>query len=87
MENVSDDVIVGRCIAVLKAIFGGNVPQVLHVSVCRWWACVWVGEVTVMSVPQYNISTHYAYHYPGVTAGDVLPFVSTNSSLHLSGGK
>ena len=29
MENVSDDVIVGRCIAVLKGIFGNNsVPQV-----------------------------------------------------------
>ncbi len=24
MENVSDDVIVGRCIAVLKGIFGNN---------------------------------------------------------------
>ena len=30
MENVSDDVIVGRSIAVLKSIFGNNaVPQVL----------------------------------------------------------
>jgi lysine-specific histone demethylase 1 len=28
MEEVSDDVVVGRCIAVLKAIFGPNVPQV-----------------------------------------------------------
>jgi hypothetical protein len=28
MEEVSDDVVVGRCIAVLKAIFGQNVPQV-----------------------------------------------------------
>jgi len=29
MENVSDDVIVGRCIAVLKGIFGNTaVPQV-----------------------------------------------------------
>ena len=29
MENVSDDVIVGRCIAVLKGIFGNSaVPQV-----------------------------------------------------------
>jgi lysine-specific histone demethylase 1 len=29
MENVSDDVIVGRSIAVLKGIFGNNaVPQV-----------------------------------------------------------
>jgi hypothetical protein len=30
MEEVSDDVVVGRCIAVLKAIFGVNVPQVAH---------------------------------------------------------
>lgn len=28
MEEVSDDVVVGRCIAVLRAIFGQNVPQV-----------------------------------------------------------
>ena len=28
MEEVSDDVVVGRCIAVLKAIFGAQVPQV-----------------------------------------------------------
>lgn len=29
MEEVSDDVVVGRCLAVLKAIFGGIVPQVV----------------------------------------------------------
>jgi lysine-specific histone demethylase 1 len=30
MENVGDDVIVGRCMAVLKGIFGnGAVPQVI----------------------------------------------------------
>ncbi|KAF2344070.1 Amine oxidase, partial [Trinorchestia longiramus] len=27
MENVADDVIVGRCLAVLKGIFGNNVVQ------------------------------------------------------------
>lgn len=34
MENVGDDVIVGRCMAVLKGIFGNNaVPQVLiHIT-------------------------------------------------------
>ena len=33
MENVGDDVIVGRCMAVLKGIFGnGAVPQVLNPS-------------------------------------------------------
>ena len=37
MENVSDDVIVGRCIAVLKGIFGNNaVPQV-GVWAIRLW--------------------------------------------------
>ena len=33
MENVGDDVIVGRCMAVLKGIFGnGAVPQVRKIS-------------------------------------------------------
>ena len=34
MENVGDDVIVGRCMAVLKGIFGNNaVPQVwIHIA-------------------------------------------------------
>lgn len=31
MENISDDVIVGRCLAILKGIFGSSaVPQVSH---------------------------------------------------------
>ncbi len=30
METVSDDVIVGRCIAVLKEIFGSVVPLVSY---------------------------------------------------------
>lgn len=35
MENVSDDVIVGRCIAVLKGIFGNSaVPQVTRYFIC-----------------------------------------------------
>ncbi|XP_025088904.1 lysine-specific histone demethylase 1A-like isoform X3 [Pomacea canaliculata] len=39
MENVSDDVIVGRCIAVLKGIFGNNaVPQPKETLVTRWRA-------------------------------------------------
>jgi hypothetical protein len=34
MENVSDDVIVGRCIAVLKGIFGNSaVPQVSQLEI------------------------------------------------------
>lgn len=36
MENVSDDVIVGRCIAVLKGIFGNSaVPQPKETVVTR----------------------------------------------------
>lgn len=39
MENVSDDVIVGRCIAVLKGIFGNAaVPQPKETVVTRWRA-------------------------------------------------
>lgn len=39
MENVSDDVIIGRCIAVLKGIFGNSlVPQPKETVVTRWKA-------------------------------------------------
>ncbi|XP_046742851.1 lysine-specific histone demethylase 1A isoform X1 [Diprion similis] len=42
MENVSDDVIVGRCIAVLKGIFGNQVvPQPRESVVTRWRADPW----------------------------------------------
>lgn len=42
MENVSDDVIVGRCIAVLKGIFGDKVvPQPKETVVTRWRADPW----------------------------------------------
>ncbi|XP_064615884.1 lysine-specific histone demethylase 1A-like [Liolophura sinensis] len=42
MENVSDDVIVGRSIAVLKSIFGNNaVPQPKDTLVTRWRADPW----------------------------------------------
>ncbi|KAL1131632.1 hypothetical protein AAG570_011245, partial [Ranatra chinensis] len=42
MENVSDDVIVGRCIAVLKGIFGNNtVPQPKETVVTRWRVDPW----------------------------------------------
>ena len=37
MENVSDDVIVGRTIVVLKGIFGNNaVPQVKNLLLSVW---------------------------------------------------
>ncbi|XP_043481317.1 lysine-specific histone demethylase 1A [Leptopilina heterotoma] len=42
MENVSDDVIIGRCIAVLKGIFGNQVvPQPRESVVTRWRADPW----------------------------------------------
>ncbi|XP_037940015.1 possible lysine-specific histone demethylase 1-like [Teleopsis dalmanni] len=42
MENVSDDVIVGRAIAVLKCIYGnGAVPQPKESIVTRWRADPW----------------------------------------------
>lgn len=42
MENVSDDVIIGRCIAVLKGIFGNHaVSQPKETVVTRWRADPW----------------------------------------------
>ncbi|KAK2578936.1 hypothetical protein KPH14_011141 [Odynerus spinipes] len=42
MENVSDDVIIGRCISVLKTIFGNQVvPQPRESVVTRWRADPW----------------------------------------------
>ena len=42
MENVPDDVIVGRSIAVLKGIFGNNaVPTPKETVVSRWRADPW----------------------------------------------
>ncbi|XP_055691740.1 possible lysine-specific histone demethylase 1 [Lutzomyia longipalpis] len=52
MENVSDDVIVGRCIAVLKGIFGNAaVPQPRETVVTRWRADPWArGSYSFVSV-------------------------------------
>ncbi|XP_010877932.1 lysine-specific histone demethylase 1A isoform X4 [Esox lucius] len=42
MENISDDVIVGRCLAILKGIFGSSaVPQPKETVVTRWRADPW----------------------------------------------
>ncbi|XP_071819441.1 lysine-specific histone demethylase 1A-like [Apostichopus japonicus] len=42
MENVSDDVIVGRCLTVLRGIFGHNiVPQPKDAVVTRWRSDPW----------------------------------------------
>ncbi|XP_031624667.1 possible lysine-specific histone demethylase 1 [Contarinia nasturtii] len=52
METVSDDVIVGRCIAVLKGIFGVTaVPQPKETVVTRWRADPWArGSYSFVSV-------------------------------------
>lgn len=52
METVSDDVIVGRCIAVLKGIFGvTSVPQPKETVVTRWRADPWArGSYSFVSV-------------------------------------
>lgn len=52
METVSDDVIVGRCIAVLKGIFGATaVPQPKETVVTRWRADPWArGSYSFVSV-------------------------------------
>lgn len=52
MENVSDDVIVGRCIAVLKGIYGNHsVPQPKETLVTRWRADPWArGSYSFVSV-------------------------------------
>ncbi|XP_055383687.1 possible lysine-specific histone demethylase 1-like [Condylostylus longicornis] len=52
MESVSDDVIVGRCIAVLKGIFGNtSVPQPKETVVTRWRADPWArGSYSFVSV-------------------------------------
>lgn len=40
MENISDDVIVGRCLAILKGIFGSSaVPQV-----SEWGPGIWTKD-------------------------------------------
>ncbi|XP_063240632.1 lysine-specific histone demethylase 1A [Bacillus rossius redtenbacheri] len=51
MENVSDDVIVGRCVAVLKGIFGSAVPSPKETVVTRWSADSWSrGSYSYMAV-------------------------------------
>ncbi|XP_059613412.1 possible lysine-specific histone demethylase 1-like [Phlebotomus argentipes] len=52
MENVSDDVIIGRCIAVLKSIFGNfAVPRPRETVVTRWRADPWArGSYSFVSV-------------------------------------
>nr|QDF21451.1 lysine-specific histone demethylase 1A isoform X1 [Brachionus koreanus] len=52
MENVSDDIVISRCIAVLRAIFGNNqVPQPREAVVTRWKSDPWSrGSYSFVSV-------------------------------------
>ena len=52
MENVSDDIIIGRCLAVLRSIFGNSqVPQPKEVVVTRWKSDPWTrGSYSFVSV-------------------------------------
>lgn len=59
MENVSDDVIVGRCIAVLKGIFGNTaVPVPKETVVTRWRADPWSrGKIKINSTEFLTLSS------------------------------
>lgn len=52
MENISDDIIIGRCLAVLRSIFGNSqVPQPKEVVVTRWKSDPWTrGSYSFVSV-------------------------------------
>ncbi|XP_047990074.1 lysine-specific histone demethylase 1A [Leguminivora glycinivorella] len=73
MENVTDDVIVGRCIAVLKSIFGhAAVPQPKECVVTRWRADPYArGSYSFVAVG--SSGTDYdllAAPVPGATPGE-----------------
>lgn len=52
MENISDDIIIGRCLAVLRSIFGNSqVPQPKEAVVTRWKSDPWArGSYSYVSV-------------------------------------
>lgn len=52
MENISDDIIIGRCLAVLRGIFGNSqVPQPKECVVTRWKSDPWTrGSYSFVSV-------------------------------------
>lgn len=80
MENVSDDVIVGRCIAVLKSIYGnGAVPQPKETVVTRWRADPWArGSYSFVSVG--SSGSDYDLLAAPVTPPQTTPLTSLNSS-------
>ncbi|XP_015791892.1 lysine-specific histone demethylase 1A [Tetranychus urticae] len=76
MENVTDDVIVGRCLTVLKTIFGSAiVPQPKETVVTRWKTDPWTkGSGSYVSVD----SSIYDYHV--LAAPVVFPSEVTSDS-------
>lgn len=85
MENVSDDVIVGRCIAVLKGIFGEKtVPQPKETVVTRWRADQWArGSYSYVSIgssgTDYDLLASPVK--PGTSNEEVQPENDDNSVL------
>ncbi|XP_064629028.1 lysine-specific histone demethylase 1A-like [Lineus longissimus] len=73
MENVSDDVIVGRSIAVLKSIFGNSaVPQPKETVVTRWRADPW-SRGSYSYVAAGSSGNDYDLMASPVAAGPVTP--------------
>ncbi|XP_071451307.1 lysine-specific histone demethylase 1A-like [Hetaerina americana] len=99
MENVSDDVIVGRCIAVLKGIFGNSaVPQPKETVVTRWRADPWsrgsysfvaVGasgsDYDILAAPVTPPPPNAASGQPGVLPGAQPPSPTNPPRLFFAG--
>jgi len=94
MESVTDDVIVGRCLTVLKSIYGsGVVPQPKETVVTRWRADIWsrgsfsyVGtkssgdDYDIMSMPlNYN-------HFISSSNGNSTENLDTSTTSSLNNG-
>ncbi|XP_014260334.1 lysine-specific histone demethylase 1A-like [Cimex lectularius] len=79
MEEVSDDVIVGRCIAVLKGIFGnGNVPQPKDTVVTRWRVDQWArGSYSFVAVgasgSDYDVLAAPVFPQPPTPKNKIIP--------------
>jgi len=77
MENISDDIIIGRCLAVLRSIFSNSqVPQPKEAVVTRWKSDPWCrGSYSYVSVN----STGKDYDY--LAKPIVPPFSSSNTQV------
>ncbi|XP_071955626.1 lysine-specific histone demethylase 1A-like [Antedon mediterranea] len=78
MENVSDDVIVGRCLAVLRGVFGQTaVPQPKETVVTRWRADPW-SRGSYSYVAAGSSGSDYDLMATPVTTAPVAGTASTN---------